>query len=233
MAIEAPITLKGKLVWIGLLLLVAVWMFVLGIMVGRGTAPIPQVNRSIEQKLAQLKASQSDKARTNSQSPGEQKQDIPMTELKFYEKLKETKPIQKPRPMSPKPSTAKADNQPVKTGSNKKQSVKTTPKEPSVPKKKADLKPKQETGTQTAPSPSAVERFTIQVAAVKSSGNAEKLVLDLRRKGFDAYQIRSQSQNGETWYRVRVGAFQSRSEAQSALTRLSKIKINGMVLQTP
>lgn len=230
MATKAPIILKAKLVWIGLLLFVAVWMFVLGIMVGRGTAPIAQVNQSIEQTLAQLKASQSDKTRTNPQSPAEQRQDIPVTELKFYEKLKETKPIQKPRPVSPKPSLKKAPPKP-KPVPDAQQPVKTSPS-PSASAKKPP-KPQSDTDKVAQSSqPPAKERFTIQVAAVKSSINAEKLVLDLRRQGYDAYQIRSQSQDGKTWYRVRVGAFQSRSEAQSTLTRLSKIKINGMVLQT-
>jgi cell division septation protein DedD len=110
--------------------------------------------------------------------------------------------------------------------------VKTIPS-PSAPAKKP-VKP------QTAPdkvaqpfTPPGTKRFTIQVAAVKNTQNAEKLVLDLRRKGFDAYQISSRSNDGTTWYRVRVGAFQDRSEAQSILDRLSKNQINGMVLRTP
>lgn len=229
MAIEAPITLKGKLVWIGLLLFVAVWMFVLGIMVGRGTAPIPQLNRTIEQKLAQLKAGRSDKAQSDPEITAEKKLSIPMTELKFYEELKETKPIHQRKPLSPSPLAKKTTPKPV---SDDPPPAKISPS-PSAPAKKP---PKPQTGTDRVAQPSqptGKDRFTIQVAAVKSSSNAEKLVLDLRRKGFEAYQIRSQSQDGKTWYRVRVGAFQYRSEAQSTLTRLSKIQINGMVLQTP
>jgi len=232
MATKAPIILKGKLVWIGLLLFVAVWMFVLGIMVGRGTAPIPQVNRSIEQKLAQLKASQSDKAQTNPENPAEeQKQSIPVTELKFYEKLKETKPINPPRPVSSKPPAKKSTPKP-KPVPEAQQPVKISPS-PSAPAKKPPEPQAEPDKVAQSSQPPGKERFTIQVAAVKSSINAEKLVLDLRQKGFDAYQIRNQSLDGKTWYRVRVGAFQYRSEAQSTLTRLSKIQINGMVLQTP
>lgn len=232
MAIQAPIALRGKLVWIGLILFIAVWMFVLGIMVGRGTAPMPQVNRSIEKKLAQLKSDPSEQGQTKPNSPPEQDQNIPMTELKFYEKLKETEAINRPIQVPAKPSTATtSDKKPTKSGSEKALPMKATPQEPAPITKKIELIPGQDTRPQ-APPP-AVERFTIQVAAVKSSQNAEKLVLDLRQKGFDAYQIRSQSPNGETWYRVRVGAFQHRSEAQSTLARLSKIQINGMVLQTP
>ena len=61
MPAEGTMTIKGKLVWIGLILVVAVWMFVLGIMVGRATAPFDRINASIQEKTG----------RTQSRPPGE------------------------------------------------------------------------------------------------------------------------------------------------------------------
>lgn len=235
MAMDSPISLKGKLVWIGLILLVAVWMFVLGILVGRGTAPMPLMTQSIENKLAQLQSAPSDNGQTNPESPSEQDNNIPVTELKFYEELKETESIRRPIKVPPKPATpTKSDQLPRQSDSAKTPSPKPTPQKSAPVTKKAVTQPGQGAppSAATSPSPSS-ERFTIQVAAVKNAQNAEKLVLDLRSKGFDAYQISSQSQDGDTLYRIRVGAFQDRSEAQATLSRLSKVQINGMVLRTP
>ena len=233
MAMEVPSNLKGKLVWIVLILIVSGWMFVLGIMVGRGTAPMPQINQSIEQKLAELKAPPVDQTPEKPNPPADQEESIPVTELKFYEELKETKPAPTPKLPAPKPlkpvTPVPTEPPPVKSAPAPRAEIKPAPKTQAPPK---DQKPVPAV-KKTTPEPSQSGHFTIQVAAVKNIGGAVKLVELLRGEGFDAYQMSSKSENGETWYRVRVGAFKDRSEAQPTLSRLSKMNFNGMVMQTP
>ncbi|MBN1638221.1 MAG: SPOR domain-containing protein [Ignavibacteriales bacterium] len=56
--------------------------------------------------------------------------------------------------------------------------------------------------------------YTIQVGAYKSKTNAEKLFRGLNSKGHDAYILSSQSSQGGVLYKVRIGNFSSRQEAE-------------------
>jgi cell division septation protein DedD len=70
------------------------------------------------------------------------------------------------------------------------------------------------------------------VAAVKESGNAERLVARLRSKGFPAYQVRVDVPGKGAWHRVRVGAFESRAAADRMLAKLKAGRHSGMVVGT-
>ncbi|MEJ2158792.1 MAG: hypothetical protein P8X96_25975, partial [Desulfobacteraceae bacterium] len=65
---------KGKLVWGGLVVFIAGWMFVLGIMVGRGMAPVNLEVGKLEKELADLKAKMMDqeKAKVEAQLSGKE-----------------------------------------------------------------------------------------------------------------------------------------------------------------
>ena len=154
-----------------------------------------------------------------------------MTDLNFYEKLKETEPA--PPPPRPAPKPLKPLKPAPVPSTQTSQPEKKTVTETQAPPE--DQKPGQslEKPAPKPPAPSDSGHFTVQVAALKNFQGAAKLVAQLRGEGFDAYQTSSRNQNGETWYRVRVGAFKNRSEAQSTVSRLSKMNFNGMVLQTP
>ena len=54
---SAPVqTRKGLALWIGLFFFACGWMFVLGILVGRGTAPVQFDIKKLQEELASLKA---------------------------------------------------------------------------------------------------------------------------------------------------------------------------------
>ena len=78
---------KRRLIWGGVALFVAGWMFVLGIMVGRGTAPVKLEANKLEKELTDLKAAvmQKQKAKINAQTSG---QGNAKPQLGFYEALK-------------------------------------------------------------------------------------------------------------------------------------------------
>ncbi len=116
----AHITRRGVVVWGLLILFIAAWMFVLGIMVGRGTAPMPLEADRLQQELSELKTAllQKEQAQMEAQASGETDQ---KTELGFYEALKETKrqpayPVSRPSSgAAGKPAPGPAARLPLET----------------------------------------------------------------------------------------------------------------------
>ena len=197
-------------------------MFILGILVGRGTAPIPLKTHQLEQELKALKEAVLQKQKREIEARVKQGGDTPAAELGFYEALK------KPASQVRKPSPSKPDARPVKPVKPKPVDPKPVTPKPVAPKPVA-AKP-----APTARAAQSVQkRFTIQVGSFKETGSADRMVSRLRSKGHAAYQLRTEVPGKGVWYRVRVGAFDSRAAAQSMIARLKGQKIEGMVVGTP
>lgn len=86
---SAPVqTRKGRALWIGLFFFACGWMFVLGILVGRGTAPVQFDIKKLHEELASLKAAVIKKERLrfkiDSGAAGHR------TDMDFYEGLKKS-----------------------------------------------------------------------------------------------------------------------------------------------
>jgi cell division protein FtsN len=64
------------------------------------------------------------------------------------------------------------------------------------------------------------EMWTVQVNAFRSRALAEELRARLAARGFDAYVFPSLTEDGRPRYRVRVGAYPARSDAERAATEL-------------
>jgi cell division septation protein DedD len=62
--------------------------------------------------------------------------------------------------------------------------------------------------------------WSVQVAAFKTQGQAASLHKQLREAGFDAYIAPAVASDGQTNYRVRVGTFKSKAEAQHMVERV-------------
>ncbi len=71
-----------------------------------------------------------------------------------------------------------------------------------------------------AAKPAAGGAITIQVAALKERGEADRIAKRLQAKGFDAYV--ADPAPGTAMFRVRVGHFNDRSEAEKVKARLAK-----------
>ena len=70
-------------------------------------------------------------------------------------------------------------------------------------------------------SPAPPERdYTVQVVAYRARPAAEEMERKLREAGFDAYVATISGDDGRTTYRVRVGSFAARGEAQRMAERL-------------
>lgn len=61
--------------------------------------------------------------------------------------------------------------------------------------------------------------FTVQVSSYQEAGVADKLVRQLMAQGFSAYRVEADV-NGQKWYRVRVGSFESQDKAEKEMQRL-------------
>ena len=64
-------------------------------------------------------------------------------------------------------------------------------------------------------------KFLVQVSAFKKEAQADALVMYLRKKGFNAYKQINKAGN-DTWFRVRVGMYETREEAARASALLKK-----------
>lgn len=208
------ITLTGKGVagLVVVVLVVSAWMFGMGVMVGRGTAPIAfdldQLKRTLEsmQKSAQQLAKSGERP-----APAEMKN---KTDLGFYESLPKNRedtdlpniappPAARPEPAAPKPAAA------LPAAKAEKPAPAPAPAAPSA----------------SAPPPSAPapdKPLTVQVAAVKSEAEARQLSEKLRQRGFAAYVEPVVVPEKGTWYRVRMGEFPSKEFARSTMERLQK-----------
>ncbi len=222
-------TRKGLIPWIGLTLFVCAWMFVLGILVGREMVPVKFDIEKLQNDLAALKEAvikkELDQYKIDSST------DDSKTKMGFYETLKKTggearlknDTIERQKKSEPKKTASlqKKKSEPKKTASLQKKKM---------PTQKTGPAPKVKTSDSKKASPNN-NKFTIQVASLKDSGVADKLVSRLKKGGYPAYRSIGKIPGKGIWYRVRVGYFNSRSEAGSTFKRLKKEKLDAIIVQ--
>jgi cell division protein FtsN len=215
------VTRKGVFAWGCLMLFVAAWMFLLGVLVGRGTAPIrfdiDQLQRSLLAKREAAGQQQRERLARETQNGKNQ------TELDFYEFLKSPKnDDQLSAPAAAKESQPAAEAKAPKV---------IRPKVPAKRLRPASSQAPEPSQPAAAPAkdPSPPGRFTIQVASLKEARWAEEMVAKLVKKGYPAYSIRTVV-SGKTWYRVRIGGFQERREADNLISQLKKEKMSPIIV---
>jgi cell division septation protein DedD len=72
------------------------------------------------------------------------------------------------------------------------------------------------------PSDSSGEGYTIQVAALRMQDEAVKIIQALKTKGYSAYLVKDDQESQRALYRVRIGRFSARPEAEEHLHKLSQ-----------
>jgi cell division septation protein DedD len=231
-------TRKALIPWIGLTLFACVWMFVLGIFVGREMVPVRFDIEKLQNELAALKErvvkKELDQYNIDSNS------DVTKTKMKFYETLKKTgredslqnNVVKQQKKSLPEKS---ASLHKIKESS---QSINSNRKE----KKSSLKKPSQDNPPAVASSPASQARqgdeghetagknFTIQVASLKNSMDADNLVNKLKKEGYAAYRSIGKIPGKGIWYRVRVGGFKNKTEAGLTIKRLKKEKIEAVIV---
>lgn len=232
------------------------WMFTLGVMVGRGTSPVTFDTRGIQSRLGDIARAYTNQVKTE-----------PKVALGFYDALNnpvrhevkgrpkksgEILPIPEPVKIPGNKGALHPDDLPVKRSKKyesldregvaelKKedgalktrpapmQAAETVTAEKTVSKTKKPLKAKK--SGYIASSSENTDRYTIQVAAYKAFKDAVSQMAALEKKGIEAYRIKGEK-DGATWYRVRTGAFHDYQTAAARLRELKKARVNGMIIK--
>ena len=203
--------------WV-VLLLVSVWMFVLGVLVGRGTAPVHFDTEALQKELAELRAAvlQKEKKRFRifeNEAAAEKSEN-----LEFYENLKKTAPDPPPAPgakQAPPPAPAAPAGAPPKETTASRPPG--SPPQPSV--------------FGAGEIPASKKPYTIQVAALREAKAADAMVETLQARGFPAYRERADIEGKGTWHRVRIGSFAGPTAAAPILESLKKSGIQPMLIR--
>ena len=230
--------------WVFILFFLCAWMFVLGILVGRGTAPVKFDIAAFEKKIEASKKGDLDKQK---KAPG-QKDSATLedkTKLEFYEALKENSEdtkvpaLQKPKiskqkiqppvkeSVSPKPQ----ETTPQKPTPSKAASPKTGVQQPKAPKTPQPDSPPKEKPTAVEKTPAPGPRYTIQAASVKNAKDADQLIQKLKKSGYPAYRAIGKVPGKGIWFRVRIGEYNSKIEASGTLNKLKKLGLKPILLK--
>lgn len=209
---------KGTTLWLCIIFFVSAWMFVLGVLVGRGTAPVHFNIESLQKELAALKEAVQKKEQQWYKDRSDTAPDKP--ELEFHEALKKNQVDPRLGPDASRPYKPAENIKKIPVPENKK------PPE-SKPKPSESVEdPKFASGNDNA-----AGNFTIQVAALREANFADAKVAELNRKGYPAYRTIGTVPGQGTWYRIRIGSFKDRAEASRMLERLKRENIKGIIIQ--
>jgi hypothetical protein len=207
-------TRKGLTLWICVTFFACAWMFVLGIFVGRGTAPVKFDMEKLQKELVDLKEALIKK------EVGRYKLDSPsadnITPLGFPEALKHTGGEER----------LKADISQKKPKPLREHTVSKT-KKPLVSRKFTTRKKKTPTIKKSV---KENKNFTIQAAALKDPKIADNMVAKLKKRGYPAYRSMGKNPEKGIVYRIRIGYFKNRADAHIILNRLEKENIKAIIV---
>jgi cell division protein FtsN len=225
---QFELSFSSLVFWLVCIVFFMGWIFVLGVLVGRGF--LPGADTAIADLKAQVTKLQElvGRNRRGDQKP-QAKEDID-SRLGFYERLQgKEEDRRKPFAESP-PEPAKSEKAAKapdttlagvkadivkKESSAKKQGMANGPG-PEGKGKEAVRGPAKE--AERTPGPF---RYVIQIAALAERGKAEDMVRTLSGRGVDAY-FQETVVKGKTYYRVRCGKFVTKEEANQYALKLPK-----------
>ena len=198
---------------------VAVVIFLLGVFVGRGVRAqqIAGVEPGVDEAVA-TKPSEPDLAPSASSSTTPAPADTDYTKRLLDESAPKETLTRAPSAAAPSAAapSAAAASAPASSAT-----ASSAPAPSTLSASGAPATPGARSASSTAvPSEPAGEGFSIQLAALAKREEAEGIVRRLSGKGYAAYLIAPAS--GAPVYRVRVGKFKDRREAESVSSRLQK-----------
>jgi cell division protein FtsN len=221
---------------------IGAWLFLLGVMAGRGTAPVTFDTLNFQERLKAIVDAYID---PNAPADPDEKM-----ALRYFDALSDEQggeemviPVPKDDPEQTPESIGELETAVSKTPAEEAESVDATGEIPVKTSRKAatlnkpmagkakeaaaeEMKP---LGAGEAEELDSQSRYTIQVAAFRSFRDAITQMAELEKKGFTANRT-AKELDGITWYRVRIGEFTSRDAAARYLDRLNQAGINGMII---
>lgn len=205
--------------WIFGLCFVLTWVFVLGVLVGRGF--LPSAVSTLTDLKAQVTKLQGLVTHGKPAGPAPPKGADSDPKLAFYEKLSgkkedvKKKAQQEEKAEAPRGDSAQPRQEPPPKGS------------PDA--RKPEIQGATVKAVEPPMTPSAALQFTVQLAALEDRGKADSTIRQLKDKGFDA-SVQEVKVKGKTYYRVRCGKFRTREEAALYAKKLTnQVGMNGFV----
>jgi len=195
--------------WTVFLFFLLVWIFVLGILVGRGFFPgkvttISDLRAQI-QRLQEMVSHKSSKEDMKSIRKSE-----PDPKLAFYEKLSSKKDESKKEWKTEKESESPKKESPQK----KIETSKKPPPESKKRERKEDLKTPFKQLSQAT-------EYTVQLASFDDKNKADKMIKRLIDAGLPAYHSEAKVK-GKIYYRIKCGRFMTREEARIYAEKLAR-----------
>jgi cell division protein FtsN len=142
------------------------------------------------------------------------KTDLNVSELTFYQTLPDKEAPPQNRPLTKGPKTGKVKAEPV--------GVKEIPKREAAPPPAADVQAERETKPSAVAKGPAGAVYSVQVSSFRDWARAMALKKKLVGSGYVAYVVQSKSGAGGSWFRVRVGSFRVKKEAEEVARKLGK-----------
>ncbi|MBW1858980.1 MAG: SPOR domain-containing protein [Deltaproteobacteria bacterium] len=214
---------RRKLVfWSGIVFLAMVWMFTLGVLVGRGLSPVHFDVKRLKKDLIALK----DKAlKTDQTRSGIETDNLPEDpELGFYEVLPDRKKEirRKIEDVKLQPLKLEAKLPKISEAGTTDKDKKPYVKLAEVHKDRVRLDKALTMETAMTNVPAGERPLTIQVASLQDAEEASEMVRLLKRKGYEAFSVALSLPEKGTYHRVRVGRFVDSSEASRVAARLKR-----------
>jgi len=204
---------------------VLAWMFVFGILVGRGLPLVESADTSLRAQLLRFIGLGEETTPLATEAAETWENPRKMVEsLNYYDSL-----TKKADPISGKPlikaaiPSAQPQNTPAASTSS--------PKEKTTGSEAADVSA-QENSQENKVTENATTRFTLLAASLKDSANAERFVKKLQAKGYSPRMETVEMAESGRWTRVLVGAFDSREEALKFAAEFNrKENMQGLVVR--
>ena len=211
---------KSLFFWICLIFFISGWMFVLGILVGRGSAPLRFNIKKLQQKFVDLKKiavkKEKDRFRSGS-SPTASK-----TDLDFYENLQG----------SGDNGRIKNDISPQNKKKLQKEKTSSVPRKIAIYKKIGKKKSSRKNKAVPISKKNAGDKnFIIQIASLKDAKAADQMIAKLNKNGYQAYRTTAIIPKKGTWYRIRTDNFKNKAEVDVILKQLKKEKFNPILIK--
>ncbi len=210
------LTPLSALFWGIFLIILLTWIFVLGILVGRGFLPGSVSTISdLKNQVKKLQTIVGKKEEYEDIKPADENKD---PELAFYEKLNSKKDEVK-RTKLPEKKEEATDEITLFREPPEKEIT-----EPEQEKTKAEIdtaEKKDDSKAKAPPSISSGQQFTVQILSTVEREKAEKETKSLVDRGYDAYYYTAEVR-GTTYYRIRCGRFEDRESALEYSRKLEK-----------
>jgi cell division septation protein DedD len=236
MAKTKTTTAKRKPVWqfsrrgvygsIALALTACAWTFFVGVLVGRGTAPVKFNMEKLGQDLHALREKVQHQQALQLQTYSAAVEN--KSNMDFYEDLKQpgdnlaidpnlTRTPPQPTLVPPTPAPAEAPDTKAPPGVPVKRRM------PGLQPKKKTLvhkpAPKPPPSTRVA-APAATGALTLQVASLRDAKTADEMVASLRKEGYSVRRTSVVIPGKGRWYRIQVGRFSDREQAAKTIQAL-------------